>query len=108
MKKIPRARHNEPVCVKAKRREITNYKKYDVVEIIDIEEATNNIITTDWILVEKEKQDGSKTIEARMCLAGQVEELLHKIHRKITTPNNKSLKILLSIALSQGWKKKYR
>ena len=55
VKNIPRARHNEPVCVKAKRREITNYKKYDVVEIVDIEEATNNIISTDWILVEKEK-----------------------------------------------------
>ena len=91
-------------AVEAKRREIKNYKKYDVVEVVDIEEATNNIISTNWILVEKEKQDGSKTIEARMCLAGQIEELIHKIRRKISTPNNKSLKILLSIAVCQGWK----
>ena len=71
-------------------------------EVVEIEEATDNIISTEWILVEREKQDGSKTIEARMCLAGQVEELLHKIRRKTSTPNNKSLKILLSIAVSQG------
>ena len=53
VKTIPKARHNEPVCVEAIRREITNYEKYDVVEAVNIEEATNNIIPTEWTLVEK-------------------------------------------------------
>ena len=81
-----------------------DYKKYDVFDVVDTEEATDNIIATDWVLIEKEKQDGTKVIEARLCLIGDVEELLHKIRRKAPTVNNKSLKILLSIAVSQGWK----
>ena len=72
--------------------------------MVDIGDATDVIIDTDWILMEKERQDGTKTIEARMCLMGDVEELFHKIRRKTPTANNKSLKILLSIAVSRGWK----
>ena len=46
--------------------------------------------------MEKERQDGTKTIEAKICLVGDVEELIHKIRKKTPTTNNKSLKILLS------------
>ena len=81
-----------------------NLKKYDVFEVVDIWDATDIIVDTDWILMEKERQDGTKIIEARMCLMGDVEELLHKIRRKTPTVNNKSLKILLSIAVSRGLK----
>ena len=68
-----------------------------------MEEATESIIPTEWILTEKEKQDSTKTVEARLCLVGKTEKLLQKIRRKAPTPNNKSLKILLSLAVSQGW-----
>ena len=44
---IPRSRHSELACVEAKRRELRNYRKYDVVEVVDIEEATDSIISTD-------------------------------------------------------------
>ena len=101
---IPRSKYNNPACADAKQKELRKYKKYDVFEVVDIEDATDNIIATDWILTEKERQDGTKVIEARLGLIGDVEELLHKIRRKAPTVNNKSLKILLSIAVSQGWK----
>ena len=68
-----------------------------------MEEATESIIPTEWILAEMEKQDGTKTVEARLGLVGKTEKLLQKIRRKAPTPNNKSLKILLSLAVSQGW-----
>ena len=104
MEYIPRSKYNNPAYADAKQKELRKYKKYDVFEVVDIEDATDNIIDTDWILIEKERQDGTKIIEARMCLMGDVEELLHKIRRKAPTVNNKFLKILLSIAVSRGWK----
>ena len=104
MEYIPRSRNNNQACVDAKQKELRKYKKYDVFEVVDIEDATDNIIATDWVLTEKERQDGTKVIEAKFCLIGDVEELLHKIRRKAPTVNNKSLKILLSIAVSRGWK----
>ena len=50
---IPRSRHNELACVEAKQKELRDYKKYDVFEVVDIEEATDNIIATDWVLIRK-------------------------------------------------------
>ena len=41
---------------------------------------------------------------ARLSLVGEVEELLRKIHKKTSTSNDKSLKILLSVAVSREWK----
>ena len=88
---------------RSKQRELKNYRKFDVIEVTNIEEATGNIIPTEWILIEMEKQDGFRTVEARLCLVGKTEKLLQKIDRKAPNPNNKSLKILLSLAVSQGW-----
>ena len=100
---IPKSRYDEPACVEAKQKELRDYKNLDVFDVVDIDEATNDIIATKWILIEKEKQDGTKVIKARLCLMGNMKESLHKICNEVPTVNNKSLKILLSIAVSQGW-----
>ena len=55
VKKIPKTRHNEQPCVEAKQGELKNYRKFDVIEVTNIEEATGNIIPTEWILIEIEK-----------------------------------------------------
>ena len=89
--------------IEAKQRELKNYLRFDVVEVTNMKEATGSIIPTEWILTKKKKQDGTTTVEARLCLVGKTEKLLQKIRRKAPTPNNKSLKILLSLAVSQGW-----
>ena len=103
MVNIPKSRYDEPACVEAKQKELRDYKNLEVFDVVDIDEATNDIIATEWILIEKEKQDGTKVIKARLCLMGNMKESLHKICNEVPTVNNKSLKILLSIAVSQGW-----
>ena len=65
--------------------------------------VTDNIIATEWVLIEKEKHDGTKVTKARMCLRGDMEKSLHKICRESPTVNKMSLKILLFIAVSLGW-----
>ena len=69
---IPRSRHDEPACVDAKQKELRDYKNFDVFDVVDTDEATDNIIATDWVLIEKEKQDGTKVIKARFCLKGDM------------------------------------
>ena len=68
-----------------------------------MKEATGSIIPTEWVLTKRKKQDGTTTVEARLCLVGKTEKLLQKIRMKAPNPNNKSLKNLLSLAVSQGW-----
>ena len=100
---IPRSRHGEPACVAAKQKELRDYKNFEVFDVVDSEEASNNIIATEWVLIEKEKHDGTKVTKARLCLRGDMEKSLHTICRESPTVNKISLKILLSIAVSQGW-----
>ena len=103
MVNIPRSRHGEPACVAAKQKELRDYKNFEVFDVVDSNDATDNIIATEWVLIEKEKQDGTKETKARLCLRGDMEKSLHKICRESPTVNKMSLKILLSIAVSQGW-----
>ena len=100
---IPRSRHGEPACVAAKQKELRDYKNFEVFDVVDNNGATDNIIATEWVLIEKEKHDGTKVTKARLCLRGDMEKSLHKICRESPTVNKMSLKILLSIAVSQGW-----
>ena len=100
---IPRSRHGEPACVAAKQKELRDYKNFEVFDVVDSDEATNNIIATEWVLIEKEKHDGTKVTKARLCLRGDMEKSLHTICRESPTVNKMSLKILLSLAVSQGW-----
>ena len=66
-----------------------DYKKYDVFDVVDTDEETDNIIDTDWVLIETEEQDGTKVIKVRLCLTGDREETLHKICREAPTANNR-------------------
>ena len=100
---IPRSRHGEPACVEAKQKELRDYRNFEVFDIVDAADATDNIIATEWVLVEKEKHDGTTVTKARLCLRGDTEQALHKISRESPTVNKMSLKILLSVAVSQGW-----
>ena len=45
---IPRSRHNEPACVDAKQKELRKYKKYDVFEVVDIEDDTEGQYEINW------------------------------------------------------------
>ena len=101
---IPRSRHNEPQCIAAKQKELRDYENYGVFDIVDCDKHNQtNIISTEWVLVEKERMDGSKVVKARLCLRGDQEDALHKIPRESPTVNKISVKLLLTLAVSQGW-----
>ena len=102
MTNILRSRHNEPECVAAKTKELKDFQNYDVYEVVDKPE-NKNIIGTEWVLVEKEKPDGSIVTKARLCLRGDQEQGIHLIPRESPTVNKISVKILVTLAISQGW-----
>ena len=99
---IPRSRHGEPACVEAKQKELRDYDHYEVFDIVDYPNS-DNIISTEWVLVEKEKMDGTRVTKARLCLRGDQEKALHNIPRESPTVNKISVKLLITIAVSQGW-----
>ena len=99
---IPRAQHGDPECVAAKKKELQDFENYDVFEVVDKPDRVN-MIATEWVLVRKDKPDGSTVVKARLCLRGDQEEALHKIPRESPTVNKISVKVLLTLAVSQGW-----
>ena len=88
---IPRSRHGEPACVAAKQKELRDYKNFEVFDVVDIEQASNNIIATEWVLIEKEKHDGTKVTKARLCLRGDMEKSLHTICRESPTVKDSTI-----------------
>ena len=99
---IPRSRHTEPACIAAKQKELRDYEHYEVFDVVDYPDS-DNIISTEWVLVEKEKLDGTKVTKARLCLRGDQERALHSIPRESPTVNKISVKLLVTLAVSQGW-----
>ena len=100
---IPRSRHGEEKCVQAKKKELQDFIDFDVYEIVDESEA-ENIIATDWVLVEKEKPSGEKVVKARLVMRGDQEKGKHQIPTESPTANKMSIKILLTLAASLGLK----
>ena len=99
---IPRSKHREPACVTAKQKELRDYDNFEVFEVVDRPDS-DNIISTEWVLVEKEKLDGTKMVKARLCIRGDQERALSNIPRDSPTVNKISIKLLVTLAVSQGW-----
>ena len=49
---IPRYMHSEPECVKAKEKELQNWEDFGVY--IEVEDEGQDLLNTNWVLVEKE------------------------------------------------------
>ena len=99
---IPRSRHNEPESLKAKEKELNDFSTFDVYEVVPIP-AKTNMIATQWVLVDKEMDDGSIKRKARLCMRGDCEKNKHLIPTDSPTVNKVTLKLMLTIAASKGW-----
>ena len=99
---IPRRRHGEAQCVAAKMKELNDFDNYDVYEVVDRPQGVN-IIDTQWVLVEKERMDGSKVTKARLCMRGDQELNKHLIPVDSPTTNKISVRLLLTLAVALGW-----
>ena len=99
---IPKSRHNEEESVKAKETELSNFKTFDVYEEVSRPKA-GNLISTQWVIVDKQKEDGSIVRKARLCMRGDTEKNKHLIPVDSPTVNKITLKLMLTIAKSKGW-----
>ena len=100
---IPRSRHGEPKCVAAKEKELNDFSNYDVYEVVDRPKKGTNIINTQWVLVEKDKADGTTVTKARLCIEGNLEQNRHLIPVDSPTVNPISVRIIATIGASLGY-----
>ena len=86
---------------KAKRKELENWKKFNAFEIVD--DIGQQFITTWWVVNEKENHDGMKVqVKAHLCLRGYQEK--EKLRSDSPTASREMLKVVLVIAVNEGWK----
>ena len=100
---IPRSRHGEERCRRAKEKELQDYKTFNVYDVVDMPSGAH-MINTEWVLVEKEDIHGVKTVKARLCMRGDQELDRHLISTDSPTAKTMTLKIILTLATSEGWK----
>ena len=98
---IPRSRHHESECVAAKEKELQDFADYDVYQEVPRPKAAH-IISTEWVLVEKEKL-GRKYISARLCIRGDMEKGLEFVKRDSPTCSKVAVKITLAVANAFSW-----
>ena len=103
MVNIPRSRHEETTSIATKQKELKDHENFGMLDMVDKDDATDNIIATEWVPIKKEEHDGTKETKASLCPRGDMEKAFNKICEESPTVNRMSLKILLSIAVSQGW-----
>ena len=99
---LPRKEHNRPDAIKAKRKELENFHVFDVYDIVDCPSNTH-LLSTNWVLVEKEDDKGNLNTKARLCIRGDLEIDKHLIPTDSPTINKITLKIILTLAAARGW-----
>ena len=99
---IPRSRHGEEQCLEAKKKELQDFSDFDVYEIVDIPKDAR-VIGTEWVIVEKENNEGNKVLKARLCARGDLDAGKHIIPVNAPTANKITIKVLLTLAASQGY-----
>ena len=100
---VPRSEHSNPESYNAKLEELRNFEDYDVYEVVD-RPYNENIIGTQWVLVDKEISGHAKMKrKARLCMRGDKEENVGKIPKDAPTVNKININLMLTEAVRQGW-----
>ena len=97
---LPRWRHREPACVKAKMEELEKFDENDVYE--EVEDEGQKRIGTNWVIQEKVVEGTLKT-KARLTARGDQEDDT-EIRTDSPTVRKGNIKILLAVAAKFGWK----
>ena len=100
---IPRSRHNEAESIQAKEKELENFTTFETFYEEVSKPADVHAITTQWVIVDKETEDGKVVRKARLCMRGDNEKNKHLIPTDSPTVNKITLKLMLTIAASKGW-----
>ena len=100
---VPKDEHSNKNSYEAKMTELKNFEYYDVYEVVD-KPKEENIIATQWVLVDKEVP-GEKELKrkARLCMRGDQEKNVENISKDAPTVNKMNIKLMLMEAVRQGW-----
>ena len=99
---IPEARWGEIECLEAKKKEISMWEKFGVVENIEDTDQEPRILTK-WIVTEKTDDGGENRVKARLVVLGNMEEGLPSIQTQSPTCGKDTVRLLLTVAASYGW-----
>ena len=83
-------------------KELDDFEQFDVYEEV-LRPENANLIATQWVVVDKETEQGDIKRKARLCMRGDRERNKHLIPTDSPTVNKLTLKLMLTIAASKGW-----
>ena len=100
---VPREEHITKTSLEAKMTELKNFEYYDVYEVVEKPKDTN-IITTQWVIVDKEVPGQMQPMrKARLCMRGDQEKNVENISKDAPTVNKVNIKLMLMEAVRKGW-----
>ena len=104
---LPRSDHFTEDAKKAKANELELLEEFDVYQEENYEDLSTedqkSIVSTTWVVTEKEKDD-KKIIKARLCARGFEEKT--DFRRDSPTISKRSLRIMLAVIVTKGWRVK--
>ena len=96
---IPQERHRDPDVVQAKQNEIENWVKMEAIDIVD--DKNQKVISTRWVVTEKEFPDGTTKPKARLVIRGFEEE--EEVQADAPTTAKTTLRTVLAIVANKNW-----
>ena len=96
---IPPERYNDPDVFQAKESELRNWFEMEAVDVI--EDKGQKLITTRWVISQKELEGGISIAKARLVIRGFEEEEQHQADAP--TAAKLTLRIVLTIAANEDW-----
>jgi len=96
---IPVSRHGEPEVIAAKEAELENWKATEAVDTVD--DTGQKLISTRWVVTEKEFAPGQFKPKARLVVRGFEET--NEVQVDAPTASKAALRTVLAIAANKQW-----
>ena len=96
---IPKKDHSLDVCIKAKEKELEAFKNFQVYE--EATDYNQEKFLYRWVMMDKSNRKRTQ-VKARLVCQGFEEAI--EVQADSPTENKETLRLLLSIAATKGWK----
>ena len=97
---VPISSHGTPEVVRAKEQELQNWSNFEVYT--EVQDNGQNALSTRWVVTEKPLPGGEKVVKARLVVRGFEEE--EKVQSDSPTASKSSLRMVMAVVASEGWK----
>ena len=98
---IPKERYNDPDAVETRKAELENSSWIDLEAVDSVEDKGQRLISTRWVINEKEYPDGEVKPKARLAIRGFEEN--EDIQADAPTASKTASRIVLALAENYGW-----